>query len=45
MTWRAAPDRKVTLAKTLDQQQALAELPMAGISGEIVWARFGDRPE
>ena len=35
----------MTLAKTLNQQQAVDELPIAGISGEIVWARFGDRPE
>ena len=35
----------MTLAKTLNQQQAVAELPIAGISSEILWARFGDRPE
>ena len=29
----------MTLAKTLNQQQANAELPIAGISGEIVWAK------
>ncbi len=35
----------MTVAKTLNQQQAVAELPIAGIRGEIVRARFGDRPE
>jgi hypothetical protein len=32
----------VTLAKTLNQQQAVEELPIAGISGEIVRAQFGE---
>ncbi len=30
---------QLTLARTLNQQQAVAELPIAGISGEIVWAK------
>jgi hypothetical protein len=30
---------QVTLARTLNQQQAVAELPIAGIGGETVWAK------
>jgi len=30
----------VKIAKTLNQQHAVAELSIPGISGEIVWARF-----